>query len=70
MKRVILTSLVSLATFTSVMSADIRPAEARGNLLVNGTRSAYDSAQEGDFTGIFVGLFFVAAGVASCMPKS
>jgi len=71
MKRVILTSLVSLAAFTSVMSVDMKPAEAgRGNLVVNGAKSAYGSAEEGDFTGIFVGLFFAAAGVASCMPKS
>ena len=65
MKRAILTSLVSLAAFTSVMSADIKPAQASGRAVYHGARGAYNSAQEGDSSAFLFCAFIVVGGIAS-----
>ena len=70
MKRVILTSLVSLAAFSSVMSADIKPAQANARGVYVAGKAAYQSAQEGnDGALIFFGLLF-AGGVISVASKA
>ena len=66
MKRVILTSLVSVAAFTSVMSADIKPAEANGRGLYMAGKGAYHSAQEGNSGAlIFFGFLFVGGVISA-----
>lgn len=70
MKRVILTSLVFLAAFTSVMSADIRPAQANGRAIYHGAKGAYNSAQNGSGGGMLFGLFLIVGGVAAACSKS
>jgi len=70
MKRVIWTSLVSLAAFTSVISTDIRPAQANGRVVYHGVRGAYHSAQEGDSSAFLFCAFIVVAGVGSAIANA
>ena len=70
MKNAILALLISLTAFTSVMSANVKPAQANGRGLYMAGKGAYHSAQEGNGGAlIFFGLLFVG-GVVSAAQNS
>ena len=70
MKRVILTSFISLAAFTSVISADVKPAQAHGAALYKAGKGAYNSAQEGDYGTFIFCAFLVVASVVAAVSNS
>jgi len=75
MKKTILTSLIALTALTSILSTDIKPAEASaGSALYNVGRSTYNAIENGDEetanTGFWLMGIIVFGGIACASNKS